>query len=159
MLFTRMRWLAVCVLAVAALGCAGNECDFHSQCGNGRYCERGRCGQDCRQDFDCRVAGQVCDPVGRCVAPYDAGPSDDAGSVDASTPPPRDAGIDAGRDSGVDAGRDSGVDAGRRDSGRDTGVDTGPPVGTGRYLDRCNTNGDCMSGRCVADVEIGRAHV
>lgn len=155
-----MRWLAVRVLAAVlttllatmALGCAGNECDFHSQCGAQRYCERGRCRQDCRQDFDCRMSGQVCNEIGRCVAPYDAGPEDDAGSPDAETPR-LDAGIDAGRDSGVDAGPpDSGIDAGPRDSGVDGGVDTGPPVGVGRYLDRCVTDRDCMSGSCVADV-------
>jgi hypothetical protein len=150
-----MRWLAVCALAVVALGCAGNECDFHSHCGSLRYCERGRCYQDCRQDFDC-MSGEVCDELGRCVPPYDAGPEDDAGPSDAGTR--RDAGVDAGpRDSGVDGGvdagpRDSGVDSGPRDSGVDTGVDSGPPVGTGRYLDRCSADAGCMSGRCVDDV-------
>lgn len=145
-----MRWLALLVCAFGALGCAGQECDFHSQCGDLHYCERGRCEQDCRASFDC-ADGQQCNALGQCVAPFDAGPPQgDAGHDDGGLPPIRDAGFDASRpiDAGRDAGRDAGPDAGR-DSGR---IDAGTPMGTGRYLDRCASAADCASGRCVDDV-------
>src|SRR5690606_635136 len=72
-----MRWLVWAAGLVSGLGylagCAGQQCDFHSQCGSKHYCERGHCMQDCRQDFDC-AAGQVCNEIGQCVAATDAGP-------------------------------------------------------------------------------------
>lgn len=142
-----LRWRAVCVLPVVALaiatalgGCAGQECNFHSECGSRRYCSFGRCLRECLADFDCE-AGQVCNEIGQCASAADAG-------MDASVSAP-----DSGaRDSGL---RDSGVrDAGVEDAGtpRDVGPpDTGPPR-LGIYLDRCATDADCASGRCVDDV-------
>lgn len=145
-----MRWLCLAAVWAAALclpGCAGQECDFHSQCGSQRYCYLGRCLQDCREDFDC-MSGQMCSEIGQCVMAVDSGPTPDSGMPRVDSGPP---GVDAGTDAGRDAGRDAGVDAGV-DAGRDSGTDSGPPVGTGRYLDRCTSGGDCMSGRCVDDV-------
>ncbi|MGE0788237.1 MAG: hypothetical protein AB7S26_21370 [Sandaracinaceae bacterium] len=134
--------LAVCVLLD---GCAGQECDFNSQCGERFYCLSGRCRQDCRVDTDC-ATGERCSPIGQCRP---------ASEVDAGPPP-----FDAGPMPGVDAGPMPGVDAGpmmRVDAGPMMGTDAGPMPGTdagplGRYLDRCATSADCMSGRCVPDV-------
>ncbi|MBZ0120094.1 MAG: hypothetical protein K8H88_24100 [Sandaracinaceae bacterium] len=65
-----MRLCFVCLLIFASVlvgGCASNQCDFHSQCGTRRYCELGRCLQQCRMDFDCDP-GQRCNEIGQCVA-------------------------------------------------------------------------------------------
>lgn len=129
--------------------CAGQECDFHSQCGARYYCERGRCLQNCRQDFDCDP-GLVCNAIGQCVVPSDGGPRLDSG------PPP---GVDSGPprlDSGPPPRLDSGPPP--RVDGGPPGVDSGPPPGVGRYLDRCTRDGDCGTGlRCVDDVGGTRA--
>lgn len=122
--------------------CAGQECDFNSQCGERFYCERGRCRQDCREDFDC-AAGERCNVIGQCR------PADE---------------VDAGPMSTPDAGSDAGPLMMDMDAGPPVGTDAGPPVGTdagppvmqdagplGRYLDRCSTGADCMSGECVPD--------
>ncbi|MFK7989077.1 MAG: hypothetical protein AB8I08_23870 [Sandaracinaceae bacterium] len=150
------RLLSATALGLLLASCAGQECDFNSQCGELRYCERGRCRQDCRVDLDC-AAGETCSPIGQCEGGSDGG-ARDAGALDAA--PPRDAGRDAGRidggpadagpedagppdgglDAGSDAGRDGGLfDAGASDAGSDAGgSDAGPsgPVGPGTYLYR-----------------------
>lgn len=138
-------------LALSMPGCAGQECDFNSQCGERFYCSFGRCEQDCRMDLDCDP-GEGCSAIGQCIAGLDSGPPplDSGLPTDGSPPPPTDTGV-------VDPPRDSGVDTGvvdpPRDSGVDTGVrDTGVPTGSGRYLDRCSGGGDCASGLCVDDV-------
>ena len=64
------RAIALLVFAALLDACAGQQCDFHSQCGDRFYCEFGRCGQDCRRDIDC-AAGQVCSEIGRCGAPFE----------------------------------------------------------------------------------------
>jgi hypothetical protein len=131
--------LLLCLAAVS--GCAGNECDFHSECGEQRYCERGRCRRDCEANFDCDP-GQVCNVIGMCVMGVDAEvPEIDAGMSELDAGPAHDAGRepDAGR---LDAGADAGMDAGRFDAGGDDG----------RYLDRCTGARDCTSGLCVDDV-------
>ncbi len=137
---------AVVLLALAVPGCASQECDFNSQCGERAYCERGRCWQDCREDFDC-ATGMRCNLIGQCR------PADE---VDGGPPPTLDAGPPT---PGVDAGPPiPGVDAGPppRDAGPPVTPDAGPPVTPdagplGRYLDRCNTAADCASGQCVDD--------
>ncbi|MFK7992216.1 MAG: hypothetical protein AB8I08_39720, partial [Sandaracinaceae bacterium] len=122
-------------------GCAGQECDFNSQCGSSSYCLRGRCRQDCRMDFDCED-GEMCSVIGMCVPAMDGGPPPpDAGRIDAGA-------MDGG---GVDGGPPPTPDSGPPP------VDGGPPPtpdagGSGRYLDRCTDGGDCESGRCVDDV-------
>lgn len=160
-------------------GCAGQECNINSDCGGSRYCELGRCRQDCREDFDC-ADGERCSVIGQCEVPevdagVDAGPMDagpgpdpvDAGPPDAGRPDagPVDGGpVDAGPpdagppDAGpLDAGPpDAGPpDAGPPDAGPpDAGPpDAGPPDAgpTGAYLDRCNVVGDCASGLCLSD--------
>ncbi|MBX3274834.1 MAG: hypothetical protein KF729_31510 [Sandaracinaceae bacterium] len=142
----RGRLVVPLLAALAALAldaCAGQECDFHSQCGVGRYCSFGRCRQDCLRDVDCD-AGQQCNEVGQCVA----------GGLDAGTTPMTDAGptpmTDAGTTPMTDAGTTPTTDAGP--PGLDAGSDAGPPVGTGRYLDRCTAPSGCASGLCVEDV-------
>src|SRR5690606_25627804 len=88
-----VRIQSVVVLLVGLLvsaGCASQQCDFHSQCGDKHYCARGRCWQDCQMDFDCDD-GLVCNAIGRCLVPsgqHDAGPMD-AGMM---MPPVPDAG-------------------------------------------------------------------
>lgn len=146
-----VRFASVVALLVGGLasivlaGCASQQCDFHSQCGSKRYCERGRCLQDCRMDFDCDE-GQHCNEIGQCVTgqrPDDGGTPMDGGV----TPRP-----DAGPDPRPDAGRDPRPDSGpppRPDSGP---PDSGPPPAPGEYLDRCSTDADCASGRCVDDI-------
>jgi hypothetical protein len=142
-----LAWAALAApLSVA--GCASQQCDFHSQCGDGFYCEVGRCKQDCRRAVDC-APGQTCNEIGQCVAAVDGGPDPliDAGPtpVDAGPPPPRDSGTPPPRDSGTPPPpRDSGTPPPPRDSG--------PPPGTGAYLDRCTGDGDCATGHCVDDV-------
>ncbi len=133
---------ALAALASATAGCAGQECDFNSQCGPRRYCERGRCRQECQEDFDCDP-GQVCSAIGQCVVPTDGGPP----GVDSGPPP----GVDSGPPPRIDSGPPSGVDAGP------PRLDSGPPTGTGRYLDRCTRDTDCATGRCVDDVGGTRA--
>lgn len=143
--------LAVFALATLTLaGCAGQECDFHSQCGVQRFCERGRCRQSCRQDFDC-ATGLVCSLIGRCEVPEDGSVRLDGGSptLDAGVPPRMDSGP-LGVDSGPPRPPDSGPP--RVDAGSPPPPDTGPPPGTGRYLDRCSRDGDCATNRCVPDV-------
>jgi hypothetical protein len=141
-----MRRALLCLgLALCTASCAGQECDFHSECGRGRYCSFGGCEQDCREDFDCD-ATEVCNEIGQCVSADGAVPRRDGGMGDAGRLP------DAGMP-GDDAGRP--IDAGMRDAGRpmDAGMrDAGPIVGTGGYLDRCEDDGDCASGHCVDDV-------
>ena len=139
--------MALAALALALDACAGQQCDFHSQCGEQFYCQRGLCRQDCQRDVDCGSA-QRCNEIGQCVAVgppgTDAGPpagTDGGPGFDAGPPIP---GVDAGP--GTDAGPPiPGVDAG-------PGPDAGPPGGTGQYLDRCAVGGDCASGQCVDDV-------
>lgn len=146
-----MRLLSLCftglALALALPGCAGQECDFNSQCGERFYCAFGRCEQDCRVDTDC-APGEGCNAIGQCVVGFDGGP-----------PPPMDTGVPPLPDGGPPPPpRDTGVVDPPRDSGRppppDSGVvrDTGVPTGTGRYLDRCSGGGDCATGLCVDDV-------
>lgn len=131
-------------------GCAAQECDFHSQCGERRYCDFGKCKQDCRRDVDCDDPQLVCSEIGQCVPAVDGGPGMDAGpdpgmdagpGVDAFTPPTPDAGPPPDEDAGP------GVDAFTPPT-----PDAGSPPGTGRYLDRCTGDGDCASGHCVDDV-------
>lgn len=144
---------AVMLVSSALGGCAGQQCDFHSQCGEQHYCSLGRCLQDCRRDFDCD-RGERCSEIGQCVAPDghvavpDAFvPTPDAfvPMPDAFVPPPHDGGRDAGRDAGMDAardmdaGRDAGVEAdagtdASSDAGVDAGRDAGPtPASTYSY--------------------------
>lgn len=93
-------------------------------------------------DFDCR-AGQMCSEIGQCVAAVDGGPIPDGGPVSMRDggPNPR---VDSGP-GGFDAGP-GGFDAGP------TGFDAGGPTGTKSYLDRCVSDSECLSGRCVDDV-------
>ncbi len=134
-------FLSSAAAAVLLASCAGTECDFHSQCDYGYYCQANACRRDCQIDEDCGGGGQVCNRrIGRCEMPDGAVPLPDGGATDAWTPP-----VDAGRDAftpPVDAGRDAFTPP----------VDSGGTTGTGRYLDRCTDDDDCASGRCVDDV-------
>lgn len=132
-----LRAAAAC-LSIALASCAGNECDFHSQCGDLHYCQYGRCLQDCRRDYDC-APGHWCSEIGRCMGPDASAPDARVPSPDARAPLP-DAHVprDGGRDAHVDAAaRDAGRDAGTHvpdagpdasDGGRDAGADAGPPA-------------------------------
>ncbi|MEM9187826.1 MAG: hypothetical protein AAGF12_01520 [Myxococcota bacterium] len=128
-------------LALPAGSCAGTECNFNSQCGPGRYCQAGSCGQDCRRDTDCN-SDRVCNEVGRCVPP-----SADSG-IDRAVP-------DGATDATVDATTpDARVDASIPDATLDAIIDATPDamLGSAIYLDRCNAASDCASGSCVPDV-------
>lgn len=136
-----MRIALLGLLSIGLLGlggCATATCETDRQCDPGAYCSAGRCTRDCRTSFDC-TSGQVCDATRRCSDPnFDAG-------VDAIVLP-----FDGGV---VDTGI-PGVDTGGIDTGTmpiDTGVDA-PAAVLGRYLDRCVSDANCMSGRCVDDV-------
>lgn len=133
-----LRSLGALAWLLAADACAGQECDFHSQCGTGFYCSFGRCRQDCREDFDCEVEA-VCSEIGQCVP----GSRPDAGARDGGPTGPDGGGTDGGPRS--DGGEDAGPPA------VDGGHDAGPPM-LGRYLDRCSVASDCESGECVDDV-------
>ena len=146
----RFLLLLVGAGALATLtACAGQECDFNSECGSGYYCTRGQCHRDCAEDFDCPT-GRYCSVIGQCIT--------DTPGVDAGPP----AGTDAGPPTGTDAGPPTGTDAGPptgTDAGPPTGTDAGPPTGTdagpatlGIYLDRCSGNEDCESNQCIDDV-------
>ena len=140
-----LLWGTVYALMVA--GCAGNECNFNSQCGRSMYCNAGSCRQDCRADRDC-AGDLLCSDIGQCVVGTDSGMSMDDGGV-----PPMDSGTPP-----VDSGQPVDSDTPPVDSGTppvDSGtppVDSGTPPGTGHYLDRCTIDPDCASGPCVADV-------
>jgi hypothetical protein len=121
------------------------------------YCFEGNCFQDCQRDFDC-AGGEVCSPVGQCVPEG----SIDSGTSDSGVPP-----TDSGAPSDTSTMGDTGTpptDTGTppMDTGTppvDTGtppMDTGTPPGTGRYLDRCTADSDCMSLRCVDDIGSSR---
>lgn len=100
-------------------------------------------------DYDC-ASGQVCNEVGQCVAPYDGGQRDGGTIVTPdSGPRPFDAGRDAGHIVAHDAGHPRDAGTPRPDSGPPPTPDSGP---RGRYLDRCTSDGDCMTGHCVDDV-------
>lgn len=91
-------------------------------------------------------------------------PSDAASPMDASVQRPEDGGAppptDAGLDAHVPPPVDAEVDAGLPDAGIDAGidayvpppVDSGPPPGSRGYLDRCGSDVECESERCVPDV-------
>jgi len=112
----------VITLALSAAACAGNECQFHSQCGERSYCSMGRCLQACQRDVDCD-RGEVCSEIGMCIAPDGQAPREDAhvSMPDAFVPPAPDGGRDAGIDASADAGT-NGADAGI-DAGRDAAMD------------------------------------
>ncbi|MEM6956116.1 MAG: hypothetical protein AAF645_10520 [Myxococcota bacterium] len=152
-----MRSLRPLLLLAALLmsSCADNECNFNSQCGARRYCERGSCFQDCAADLDC-PSDSFCSAIGQCeVGPRDMGVDAPDAFVDASvdmfTPPP-----DASRDFAVDLRPpvdmrevavppvDMGVEEGV-DEGVDMAVDMAPLRGR---LEACGIDGECASGFC-----------
>jgi hypothetical protein len=132
---TLLGLLLVASPLALGVGCTEVQCQFNSQCGEGYYCIRGLCRQDCRVDTDCSD-GLSCSPVGRCIVAPDGGfpttedasvppPPPEAGTPDSSLPPPPPA------------------DATLPDA----------TAGSGRYLDRCTTDGDCSGGlACVPDL-------
>ena len=161
-----MRFLVaglVLGLSLAATSCAGTQCSFNSQCGSHRYCSMSRCYQDCLTDTDCPVHGQVCSPVGQCVAGVDGGVVDMARDMpsDMSGPPTDMPGVDLGTPD-VDMGTPP-VDMGMPpvDMGMPP-IDMGmPPVDMGTpkgYLADCTSDAECMSGHCIAEGP-GTSHV
>lgn len=144
--------LAVAItIALSFAACAGNECRFHSQCGERSYCHKGRCLQACQRDVDCDF-GQQCNEIGMCVASQTPREDASVSMPDAFVPPPSDGGapvemdagadLDAGVDAGADAGMDAGTDAGSHpetdagsDSGMDAGMDAGLDAGADAGLD------------------------
>ncbi len=145
------------VWGLLGAGCADNECNFHSQCGPRRYCDRGACRQDCRADFDC-ADGLRCDAIGRCVPPGEGvDAAVDAGRDAQQRPdarPPRDAARETG--GGRDAGSERPPPPPPPDASRDAGSER-PTGGTKRYLDSCGGDSECASGRCGFDLGGRRA--
>jgi hypothetical protein len=142
--------LAVAVAAGSPVGCASAPaCQFNSDCPVG-YCSKGVCKQDCiDSEIDC-PAGTYCNIVSQCVPGTGGAAGSGGGSSTTSV-----TGTSATTTSTTTtttttattttatttATTTTGTGAGGKGAG---GQGTGGAAGTGKELDLCATDGDCL---------------